>query len=294
MLRVYNWSFFTILLLLFLSCSEEEIQEDITDNSSNSLIEQIDLPNQLGMDSGEVKMFTMPTPLQIATALKIMKVDYDETLLLEHRKMNNGNNIDLSLTLGMYLTDVGYTTVYNNTQESLNYAKDIQYIMEQLPIPLYVNDGFRKRFNDNIDNQDSLCKIILEGYNEANHHISESENEALGLLILTGAYIEGLHIATSSNISNVWLEEHNNIFIQQKLFLDNFLILLEGYKTNAKIEMVVKKLTKLKIVFNGIEINFNDETESFELIKPITPELRSKIKMQITSLRNEVSENIEN
>ncbi len=282
---------FTCCFIIF-SCSGDENSELIMEASEDTLIEQINLPNQLGLDSGDVKMFTMPTPLQIATALKIMNVDYNGSLLLEHGNIGVSSDIDLSLLLGMYLTDIGYSTVYNNRQQSIDFAKDIQFIMQELPIALYVNDGFKKRFNDNINNQDSLCKIILDGYNEANQYISETENEALGLLILTGAYIEGLHLATSSNISNIWLEEHNNIFIQQKLFLDNFLVLLDGYTLNSKIAAVVNKLTKLKIVFDEISISFNDETEAYELTTPITPSIRVKINKLITDLRNEIINNV--
>lgn len=292
MFRNSLWVTFIISMLLIFSCSGDE---NLADNSSNSIddpIEDINLPIQLGLDSGEVKMFTMPTPLQVATALKVMNVDYNENLLLKNGNIVIGSDVDLSLALGMYLTDLGYTTVYNNTQKSLSYAKDIQFIMEELPITPYINNGFKERFNDNIDNQDSLCKIILDGYNDANQYISETENEALGLLILTGAYIEGLHLASSSNVSNIWLEEHDNIFIQQKLFLDNFLVLLDGYKSNNKIKTVLDKLENLKLVFDEINIQFNDETEKYELKESITPGKRLKISALITRLRNEIVSNI--
>lgn len=288
MFRNSLWVTFIISMLLIFSCSGDENSADNSSNSIDDPIEDINLPIQLGLDSGEVKMFTMPTPLQIATALKVMSVDYNENLLLKNGNITVGSDIDLSLALGMYLTDLGYTTVYNNTQKSLSYAKDIQFIMEELPITPYINNGFGERFNDNIDNQDSLCKIILDGYNEANQYISETENEALGLLILTGAYIEGLHLASSSNVSNIWLEEHDNIFIQQKLFLDNFLVLLNGYTSNNKINTVVDKLEELKLVFDEIDIQFNDKTERYELKESITPGKRLKISALITRLRNEI------
>ncbi|MBL4594689.1 MAG: hypothetical protein JKX68_12870 [Flavobacteriales bacterium] len=288
MFKANSWLLLLIIPFLILACTDDEDFENNPDNINEALIEKINLPDQLGLDSGEVKMFTMPTPLQIATALRVMKVDYNKSLLLQNANIAVGSDIDLSLALGMYLTDLGYVTVYNNTQQSLKYAKDIQFIMEELPIAMYVNDGFKKRFHANIDNQDSLCKIILEGYNEANQYISETENEALGLLILTGAYIEGLYLASSSNVSNIWLEEHDNLFIQQKLFLDNFMVLLDGYTNNTKVAAVVNKLTKLKIAFDEIDVHFNDVTESYELEKSITPTNRNKINSLITELRNEI------
>lgn len=288
--RKFIWG--VVFILPFFSCGNDEQVMDDIESEPDGIIEKIDLSNQLGLDSGEVKMFTMPTPLQVATALRIMNVDYNADLLLPNDQIGVCSDIDLSLGLGMYLTDLGYTTVYNNTQKSFLYAKDIQYIMEELPIPMYVNDGFNQRFKSNMDNQDSLCKIILEGYNVANQHISEFENEGLGLLVLTGAYVEGLYLASASEVSIQWLDEHNSLFVQQKLFLDNFILLLEGYESNAKIARVLTELKELKKIFDQIDVSFNNEKEKFELSKPISTDLRNEIGNQITIMRNNMASNI--
>ena len=284
---------FVILSMLLFSCSGDENIDSSSNISEDNLIDKINLPDQLGLDSGEVKMFTMPTPLQIATALKIMNVEYDENILLENGNISVASDIDLSLALGMYLTDLGYTTVYNNTQKSLSYITDIQFIMEELPIAMYMNDGFKKRFSNNIDNQDSLCKIILDGYNEANQHIAETQNESLGLLILTGAYIEGLHLASSSNVSTKWADEHTNILIQQKLFLDNFLVLLEGYTNNVQIDAVVAKLKVLRTAFDKMNISFNDKTGKYELDSSVNVEFKNEINLIVSELRNDMITNIQ-
>ena len=292
MVRIDYWLIIILLSSFCFSCNGDDESGENSDDMLDVRVEKINLSNQLGLDSGEVKMFTMPTPLQISTALRVMNVDYNESLLLKNGSIAVSSDIDLSLALGMYLTDLGYTTVYSNSQKSLSFAKDIQFIMEELPITLYVNDSFTKRFTENIENRDSLCKIILDGYNDANQHITESENEALGLLILTGAYIEGLHLAASSNIPNIWLEEHDKLFIQQKLFLDNFIVLLDGYKSNSKIEEVIKNLSELKIAFNKVDIYFNNETDSYELRSPITLTTRNYMDLLIRRLRNRIIENI--
>jgi hypothetical protein len=282
------WIIIIITTIITFSCSNdsETIEDDI--NSSNNQIANINLPDQLGLDSGEIKIFTMPTPLQIATALKIMEVDYNNHLLLENGIVAPESDIKLSMVLGMYLTDLGYTTIYNNTQKSLSYANDIQLIMNELPIGHYLNDGFRNSFKSNLDNQDSLCKIILEGYNEANQYISETENEGLGLLILTGAYIEGLYLVTSSNIPSKWMQENNNILIQQKLFIDNFVVLLEGYSGNSEIATLLSKLKQLKTAFDEVDIYFNDKTESYELRNPITQIKKDNIKVICSKIRNDI------
>lgn len=286
------WILLFITSFIASSCSNdtETNQDDV--NLSNNQIANINLSHQLGLDSGEVKMFTMPTPLQAAATLKIMEVDYNDHLLLDNNVVVTKSDIYLSLALGMYMTDLGYTTLFNNTQKSLSYANDIQHIMDELPIGYYVNDAFKNSFKNNLDNQDSLCKIILEGYNDANQYISETENEGIGLLILTGSFIEGLYLVTSSNIQIKWVQEYHNILIQQKLFIDNFILLLKGYTSNPNIAALHKNLLLLKVTFDEINIYFDEETESYKLKKPITRKDKEKIKTICTKIRSEIIVNL--
>lgn len=283
-----SWISFFFLLALVCSCSDnDEIIFD-SETSLQPLIERVDLPKHLGLKNGESKVFTMPTPLQMGTALSLMDVSYNESILWPHRDVLKTSDIDLSLTLGMYLTDLGYTTVYNNTQKSIRYAKDVQSIMDELPIAYYVNDGFKNRFNQNRENQDSLCKIILEGYNEANQHIIETENEGLGLLVLTGAYIESLHLVFSSDFPTEYVNEYNRVFIQQKLFLDNFIILLSGFKKNPDVLIVLNHLKELKIMFNVFQISFNENSQIYNLKNPLTESDIPKLKKGIDKMRDNI------
>lgn len=286
------WILLFITSVFTSSCSDDTDTNKDDVNLANNQIANINLSNQLGLDSGEVKMFTMPTPLQAAATLKIMEVDYSDHLLLDNNVVVSKSDIDLSLALGMYMTDLGYTTIFNNTQKSLSYANDIQHIMDELPIGYYVNDAFKKSFKDNLDNQDSLCKIILEGYNDANQYISETENEGIGLLILTGSFIEGLYLVTSSDVQIKWVQEHHNILIQQKLFIDNFILLLKGYTSNPNIAALHKNLLLLKIAFDKINIYFDEETESYKLKKTITVKDKEKIKTICSKIRNEIIVNL--
>lgn len=281
---------FLIIVFIIVSCSGDSDNSDNSKKSKNpDQIDNIDLSDKLGLDSGEVKMFTMPTPLQTAAALKIMGVDYDDHLLLKNGNITSDSDIDLSLALGMYMVDLGYTTIYNNNQKSLSYAQDIQSIMDELPISYYVNDEFRKRFKENIDNQDTLCKIILQGYNDANQYISETENEGMGILILTGSYIEGFYLISSADINTKWKNEYDNLFIQQKLFLDNFIMLLNNYTGNEKIKAVVQNLELLKEAFDEVNIYFNSDKEAYEMKRPISQKTKEKMKTIISKIRKDMT-----
>jgi hypothetical protein len=135
-----SWITFVFLLFIVCSCSDDDEIISDTESSLAPLIENIDLSKHLGLQNGEAKMFTMPTSLQMGKALSLMDVSCNENLLLPYGNISISSDIDLSLSLGMYLTDLGYSTVYNNFQKSTRYAKDIQFIMDELPIVFYINE----------------------------------------------------------------------------------------------------------------------------------------------------------
>jgi len=274
-----------LLLTLLFACSDDKKQEN--DSADLESIPQIELSEHLKMDSGEVRMFTMPTPLQIATTLKLMNVEYNDQLLLPEYDGFYKSKVELALGLGAYVVDMGYTTVYNNYQNSINYGHDVQQIMEKLNISHYINKSLVERFQKNIDNQDSLCQIILSTYSEAHSYFNQ--DEGLGLLILTGGYIEGLFLATQNISSQKWVNESNNLIIQQKLFLDNFILLLNDYSENSKIKSVVDDLKLLKVTFDEIKIYSNPEKQGdYSLIQPIIKANLEHIKNQVAIIRNKL------
>lgn len=274
-----------LLLTLLFACTDDKKQEN--DSADLESIPQIELSEHLKMDSGEVRMFTMPTPLQIATTLKLLHVEYNDQLLLPKYDDIYKSKVELALGLGAYVVDMGYTTVYNNYQKSINYGHDVQQIMEKLNISHYINKSLVERFQKNIDNQDSLCQIILSTYSEAHSYFNQ--DEGLGLLILTGGYIEGLFLATQNISNQKWVDESNNLIIQQKLFLDNFILLLDGYSTNSKIKSVVVDLNQLKVSFDEIKIYSNpDKQGDYSLVQPISRVNLENIKKQVAIIRNKL------
>lgn len=273
-----------IVSLFFLSC---ESNTNTSDNVANvESIPSVSLTEHLKMDTNEVRMFTMPTPLQVATSLKMMHVDVNNSFLLPHH-ISYKSDVDQALGLGAYIVNLGFTTVYNNYQESINYAQDVQQLMEELNISYYLNDDFITRFKNNATNQDSLSKLILKSYSDAHSYFNQ--DEGLGLLILTGAYIEGIYQASNFFEHRNWKEQHDVMLIQQKLFLDNFILLLNAYTQHSKIKKLVNDLQGLKLVFEEVEI-YSDPNNNgdYVLQKKIDYSTKTKLKEAIGKLRNKL------
>jgi len=277
-----------LILLTILSCSSENSVE-------NTTIDKIDnegkLQSHLNLNEGSTKVFTMPTPLQISTALHIMKAESNTSILLPYDIDGFNTNETNAINLGAYIVDLGYTTIYNDQQLFIYYSKKIQNIIDNVGISTYANNGLHKRIESNRENQDSLFHIIQETYANGHQHISESKDESMGLMVFAGAYIEGLYLLSNAKVNPKWIKEYDNVLMQQKVFLENFILLLGAYEEdNREVKKVRDELIKLDDIFIAIDVivKKSDNNQKLELETPLKQADKTNIREGINILRNKL------
>lgn len=280
MKNILNWGLIFSLFLVVACSGEEEVDDEFYGS--------VNEPSALLLDSNEARIYTLPTPLQIASVMKAHDVKFSDELLLPLKRPPEYSTSFLkALNLGIYTIDLGYVTVYENYGRSAIYAESVKTLMDDLGIKGVASESMMTRYENNINNKDSLCVIILESYESAHRHFQNSGREGIGLLILTGCYIEGLYL--SSNYSTNTDPSSANMMGQQKISLDNLIELL-GYYVNAKdVASLISDLKELKTEFNKIEVSYDEETSKL-ITKGISAETLQGIKEKITALRNKIAE----
>ncbi|PCJ89100.1 MAG: hypothetical protein COA57_02490 [Flavobacteriales bacterium] len=247
------------------------------------------LPESVRNEKDELKAYILPTPLQISSAIKIYGFEYNAELLLsENKKTNYPSDFNNALNLGIYTIDLAYATVFENHIRSASYLGNINGLMNELGITGdYETKSLVKRFNTNREIQDSLYKIIMDGYEAGHNYFQRNGREGIGLLILTGCYIEGLHLTLG--IKNTRSEMYENLMAQQKIFLDNITELL-GYYIKAKdVNLLLQDLNSIKADFDKIELDFdNPQTQPYALKNKIDDNTVNALKTKVASLRNEI------
>ncbi|MFH1321569.1 MAG: hypothetical protein ABII90_13075 [Bacteroidota bacterium] len=132
-----------------LGCSVDESQD-----TEDDLYETIDMTESMGLDSGKARVFILPTPLQVASALKVYNIPYKPVLIDASREVEYYSNFSKSLNLGINTIDLGYATIYEDRQTSLNYLKNIEQLMNDLDIKsagiVYKDSGDRYYLRNSI------------------------------------------------------------------------------------------------------------------------------------------------
>ena len=249
--------------MIFVSCNNDTTKNDDSPKEDSLTIEQ-----KMKNDSSAMHVFTLPAPLQVATMLKSMNLMYNEKMLIPSKKRLQAfsSNYTRALNLGIQTIEISYATVYNQRQAALDYAKNIQIMTQDLGITAGVSKEMVKRFENNIEKQDSLFKIILQSYNLAHQYFQTNNREEVGMYILAGSYIEGLYITL--NFKEVPSDNRLlNLIGQQKIFLENIIELLQYTDEKPETVELLKQLITLKKEFEPIHVEFQDTNDGRVAVK---------------------------
>ncbi|MGB0424439.1 MAG: hypothetical protein ACPGED_08950 [Flavobacteriales bacterium] len=253
-----RFSLLFISICLF-SCSDET-KPSQTESISDEIEVQSDdavTPSMLKMD-GEI--FSIPSPVQIAILFKRMNVEYNSALLNNVESAENyTSRFQKALNLGVYGADLAYLSNYQDNQKKLNYFKAITDLSQDLDIQNSIDQELIDRFAANRDNADSLHSINAALFKAGDQYLKENQEEEVATLILTGGWIESMHIAVQA-------AKANPIFLgrvgEQKHAISSVLGLLSKLD-NEQSKALSMKFEDLKDIFAELEYEYKFE-------KPIT------------------------
>ncbi|MFI5150378.1 MAG: hypothetical protein ACHQRM_11645 [Bacteroidia bacterium] len=206
--------------------------------------------------------YALPSPIETADLLKKAGATYNKDYL---NSLDNSTKYNTSagraMNLGVYGTDLSFTTIFDATSESMLYLKKVNSLASALGISEAFGEGTMDRMQANSNNRDSLLSIISDAYWTADAYLQENQRPSTSALIVAGGWVEGLYIAT-----RVALSKNNpdiNIRIaEQKLSLDNLIGLMTEQKKDQDVAGMLSDLIDLKDSFMKIKTSAGQASTS--------------------------------
>ena len=285
-----------LLLGLFTACSSPNKSED---EAFAEALENTELEDQVV--SGEVNeiLQRIPSPLEISVLLKNSGKRYDAAFLNSPDNLSRYNtNYKRALNLGIYGTDLGYTNIYEQSQDGIRYMSTIKDLANELNIGQFFEMETIARLVSNSNNLDSLLLITTQNFNTINHYLQNQNRSHLSVLFLTGGWLEALHITcevAKANPDNSQLQETIG---GQKIILENIIHLLSFYKDNDRsMASLLQDMEQLKQSFDNVTITTIYKPSTFEVIDGVMvvkDNSSSTIKITEADIQNirSVTENI--
>ncbi|WKN32581.1 hypothetical protein PZB74_04385 [Porifericola rhodea] len=228
--------------------NEQAFLDSLNTASSNSSV--------ISDDVLESILQQIPSPLEISVLLKESGTNYNKEFLNETDKISSYNsNFKKALNLGVYGTDLGYTNIYEQNQDAIFYLNAIRDLSDGLSIGQFFNFGTIKRLATNSRNLDSLLLITTKNFNSINSYLQQQQRSNLSVLLLTGGWIEALHIICQVSQKNPDNQELVERIGEQKIILESIMLLLSFYSdSDPNIGDLTKQMATLQSQFENIQI----------------------------------------
>jgi hypothetical protein len=259
---------FVILLGLFLSssCNGSNNSEQTNNEIDSSIFQN---PSIIKVNN---RLFSIPSPYQIAILVKNNKVPYNKELLnTVQNQVNYSTTYKQALNLGVYGADLSYLNIYEQLPDAAGYFAVIKVLSKELGILSTLDENTVKRIEANSNNKDSLAYILATVFRDADAYLFNNNRNEIGLLILAGGWVESLYIMTQT------LNKYNNQEIinrigDQKHPLDNLIELLRPYyeKNSDDFDQFLRSLVDLASVFDGVVKEYTYEPPTVDVENKLT------------------------
>lgn len=199
---------------------------------------------------------SIPPPVEMTALIKESGAEYDNELLNNTSKVSAYvTTFKKSLNLGVYGADLGYINMYEKTYASIQYLDVVRDIAEDLNIGQFFDFATIKRLATNNKNMDSIVYISTSSFEKMNNYLAKQKRDNISTLMLVGGWIESMHLACkiASGNNNVELKKRVG---EQKVALDQVMILLEMFKANSEYDVLYKDFSDLKTIYNSVKITY--------------------------------------
>ncbi len=244
----------------------------------------------------------IPSPLEISVLLKESGTKYNFGLLNTPDNLSKYNsNYKKALNLGIYGTDLGYTNIYQQNQDGIKYLASIKSLANELNIGQFFDIETIGRLATNSKNLDSLLLITTQNFNSINHYLQTQGRANLSVLLLTGGWLEAMQITCQVAEKNPNNKELREKIGEQKIILEQIVLLFGFYKTDENMASLLKDLDELKTAFDKINITYTYKESTMEVVNGVavikdnsttTIDITDKDVQNITGITNSIRKKI--
>jgi hypothetical protein len=277
-------------LILLAACGGDNNNSDSV--SADSTSTEMNDPNKSNLIEVEGQVFSIPSPVQTALLIKEVGTTYNKDILNDPKKATNyTTSAKKALNLGVYGADLGYVTIYDQTQDAISYLTSIKTMADELGVTSAFDLTLMERFEKNMGNQDTLLALVSDAYRAADDFLKNNERNDVAALILAGGWVESLFFALDAANKTKNKEIIRRVG-EQKNTLSNLIKILQPYYSKPEVSELVDELNDLKTIYDQVEITYEYQEPITDAQNRITT-ITSKTDVKISDEQlNAISEKI--
>jgi len=260
-------SYCTILLSLLLVACGGNKKPDLAEVENTLATEKAVNPE---ISSGNIEsiLSSIPHPLELAVHVQESGIEYNADYLNSTDNYSNYNTSNKkALNLGIYGADLGYTNIYNQIQDGLDYLTIVSKLSDDLNIGHFFDFESLRKLTDSNSNLDSLLMITNQNFDRINNHFVKQNNASLSTLVLTGGWLEALHITNQVTLTQMDNKELRERIGEQKIVLDNIVLLLTVYsEQDEQIAALLEDMKRLEKAYEKVNVTYKYEESTSKVV----------------------------
>lgn len=213
-----------------------------------------DAPLQLSEELIGDVVQNISSPVEMASLIKSTGVEFSKKVLNNTNKSSDySTSFKRALNLGVYSADLGYINMFDRNDIVVSYLLAVKEMAEGIKVGQFFDFNALKRLAQNSNNLDSLMEISVSSMNKMDSYLRSQNRSNVSSLIVAGAWIEGLYIA-SNVVEQTNNPELTNRIAEQKDIVDILMIILNNYNKDENFAKLATEMEKLQKAYAGVKI----------------------------------------
>ncbi len=262
MLRNIKYTTFSVAICgLLAACSPSEpapLEAEVVAEEGQNITEADNMIRQL------------PSPIEMAILVKHSGGEYNASLLNPIQNIDRYATVGKkTINMGTYSADVGYTSLYKQTQETVFYLNNVRKLSNAIGLTDAFDKTMFDRVESNIEHRDSLLMILSKAYDTSNEYLKVNDRLNTSLLMLAGGWVETMYLA--ANLGETGGRPNQDIALrvaQQDLVLKKIIAGMRTIKTDLLVTEFADKLDELSVILVAPElISGEGENAKVDMVK---------------------------
>ena len=249
----------SLLFIGFTSCNSEEGKgKDVSDTLTEVKSENDEPKNEI--------VYSIPSPNEQYDLLRSFSTGVDRTIV---NKLSNSSEYATAekkaLNFGVYISDAAYMMRFDQGKKVfLDYVSTLDKLGQDIDITKVYGEELINQVENAGADSEKLFEISAQNYITIFDQLIENEKGVELSLILSGAWIETMHILFSTSgkyDQNYELEEY---IVDQRYVLENLKGFVETYASDARVQPVLDYFKDIEKVYDEMdceETNVNVKKE---------------------------------
>lgn len=233
------------LCLMLLGCAEQKPE------TINPLEEKAVEPIK---EHTKKAYYPIPSPEQMLGFINDQEFLYNQDFLNPIENSSKYNDpLALALNFGVYSADLAYSASHQDIDKTLELYKVVRQLSKQLEIADMITEDEIQIMMSNLENNDSLLKIVSQTYYHAVDFLEENQQENKLALFSLGGWVESIYITLNSLESY----ESDPLSIQriadQKITFGNLYTYLKKHEEDPSVAREINNIQDIRSVFASLE-----------------------------------------